>query len=355
MRALLLSLAAAIVALVVPSCETYVPPPVATIEGESDGVLADPSAPLVVQFADPIDVSTLTLEIAFYEVDADGNLPDERGDASTPLHLLFSHTPDDGDTLGTATLSDDRTTYTIASKAPFPVGTKLILLVEPGLSDGAGHTTTYRQRIPFSFSFQCNGGAGTKVVTSGVYFFLLDVQEPIGTQIQIWASLDVDPATGLFTGQFTRAHRNPDGTRCSPACDSTTVCQTLPGPPACVIPSTRAGTVDEYPDWLPLADPPTGFSFTVKGCAEDQGDGTAALATAPADLIVQQPAVTVGGLTMSASFSADAQGAVRGTGALQSPDVELGTASLGQGQGTMTARSVSASDAPPDIPAPPSQ
>jgi hypothetical protein len=352
MRTLLLAPLALAIAV---ACETYVPPPTATIEGESDGVLPDPSAPFVVDFADPIDLSTLTLEVALYEVDADGNLPDERGAASTPLHLLFAHDPDNGDQLGTGTLSDDRTSYTIVPRAPFPVGTKLILLVEPGLSDGAGHTTTYRQRIPFSYAFQCTGGVGTKVLTSGVYFFLLDVQEPIGTQIQIWAALDVDPTTGLFTGQFTRAHRNPDGTRCTPTCDSTTVCQTLPGPPQCVVPSTRAGTVDEFPDWLPLPDPPTGFSFTVKGCAEDQSDGSAALATAPADLVVQQPAVTVGGLTMTASFAPDALGVVRGTGALQSPDVELGTASLGQGQGTMTARSVSTSEAPPGIPPVPTQ
>jgi hypothetical protein len=337
------------------ACEKYVPPPTASIAGETTGVLPDPSAPFVVQFADPIDVSTLRLEVALYEIDADGNLPDERGDASTPLHVLFSHDPDAGDQLGTGALSDDRTTYTVTPRAPFPVGTKLVLLVEPGLSDGAGHVTHYRQRIPFSYAFQCTGGVGTRVLTSGVYFFLLDVQQPIGTQIQIWASLVVDPKTGLFTGQFTRAHRNPDGGRCSPPCNSTEVCQTLPGPPACVVPSTRAGTVDEFPDWIPNADPPTGFSFTVKGCAEDQPSGAAALATAPADLVVQQPAVTVGGLTMTASFAADAQGVIRGTGALQSPDVELGTASLGAGQGTMTARSLSVDEVPPGVPAPPAQ
>src|ERR1019366_6556281 len=135
--------------------------------------------------------------------------------------------------------------------ARLPVGPELAVLIEPGLA-AATHdstaTTAVRKRLLFSYSFTCSG-AGTKRLPSGAYFFLLDVEQPIGTQIKIFADLAVDAPTGRFVGQFTFAARITDSTRCSPACTSGQVCQTLPGPPGCVVPSTRAGTPAEWPDF----------------------------------------------------------------------------------------------------------
>src|SRR6202012_5635938 len=158
--------------------------------------------------------------------------PDETGDASVSLAPLFSYDPIDGATGGTGVLDPTNTVFTITPTARLPVGPTLAVLREPGLSDmkhDPTASTEVRKRLIFSYSFACPG-TGTKVLTSGAYFFLLDVEQPIGTQIKIFADLDVDAPTGRLVGQFTFAARLTDPTRCSPACTSGNVCQTLPGP-----------------------------------------------------------------------------------------------------------------------------
>ena len=246
------------------------------------------------------------------------------------------------------------TVYTITPLARLPVGPKLAVLIEPGLTDAAHDptaTTAVRKRLLFSYSFTCSG-AGTRVLPSGAYFFLLDVEEPVGTQIRIFADLDIDATSGRFVGQFTLAERLADPTRCTPACTNGQVCETLPGPPVCVVPSTRAGTPAEWPDFYADSTPPVGFSFTVNGCAEDEGDGTATFATEPANMVVQQPAVSVDGLVVIASFAPDAAGDLLGSGGVTGDDIVFGTSHLGAGHGTVAAQSIAASQAP-SIPAPP--
>lgn len=335
------------------SCQRYVAPPVATIAGLDDGVLTDPSAPLVIDFSKPIDPSTLSIEVIRFDPNAEGQLPDETGDASVSLDPFFAHDPVDGDTGGTGTLDPTSTVYTITLPARLPVGPKLAVLVNPGLTDAAHDptaTTEVRKRLLFSYSFTCSG-QGTEL-PSGAYFFLLDVQEPIGTQIRIFADLDVDAATGLFVGQFTFASRQPDPTRCTPACTDGDVCETLPGPPMCVVPSTRAGSPSEWPDFYANSTPPVGFSFTVNGCAEHNADGSESFTTQPADMVVQQPAVSVDGLVLIASFAPDGAGDLVATGGVTGDDIVFGTSSLGQGYGTVEAQLIPANVAP-SIPAPP--
>src|SRR5690606_36536357 len=125
--------------------------------------------------------------------------------------------------------------------------------------------------------------------------------EPLGVQIQLYGALDVDPATGSLVGQFTNADRNAAQT-CPTSCGSADVCRLLPVP-ECVPPSQRAGTADEWPDFVPNETPPTGYSFFVQGCAVDDESATGVL-TAPATMVVQSPNVTVEALTVTASFSA---------------------------------------------------
>src|SRR5207244_6431647 len=103
--------------------------------------------------------------------------------------------------------------FKITPLARFPVGTKLALLVEPGVATKDGVATTARRRLGFSYSFDCKGGRGSSVLRNGPSFLLLDVEQPLGTQIQLWGWFGVDPKTGLFRGQFTNADRNLDRTR----------------------------------------------------------------------------------------------------------------------------------------------
>jgi hypothetical protein len=180
---------------------------------------------------------------------------------------------------------------------------------------------------------------------SGIYFALLDVQEPLGVQIQLYGAFDVDPATGALSGQFTNADRNAEQA-CPTPCGSADVCRLLPAP-ACVMPSLRAGIADEWPDFVPNVTPPTGYSFSVQGCAVDDGESTGVL-TAPATMVVESPRVTVEALTLTASFSTDG----RGTGSLVADTVRLGGNPLGAGRGTMTAVRIPDDRVPPNVPRP---
>ena len=353
MRTLFLFLTLAVVALVA-SCQRYVAPPVATIAGLDNGQLSDPSAPIVLDFSKAIDPTTLSVQLILFDPDAEGQLPDETGDASVSLDPLFSYDPIDGATGGTGVLDPTNTIFTITPTARPPVGPTLAILIGPGLRDAAHDptaTTGIRKRLIFSYTFTCDG-SGTKVLTSGAYFFLLNVENPIGTQIKIFADLDVDPASGRFVGQFTLAARLTDPTRCSPACVNGDVCETLPGPPMCVVPSTRAGTPAEWPDFYANPTPPVGFSFTVNGCAEDEAGGSATFATQPANMVVEQPAVSVDGLVVVASFAPNAMGNLVATGGVTGDNIVFGMVPLGAGNGTVAAQLIPAGQAP-SIPQPP--
>ncbi len=337
------------------ACQQYVSPPVATLNGLNQGVLSDPTAPLVLQFSKPIDFSTLSVKVIKFDPNAQGQLPDETGDPTVSLDPLFSHDDLDGDKFGTGTLDSTGTIYTIAPKARLPVGPKLAVLIEPGLSDVAHDdtaTTTVRKRLLFAYSFTCSG-TGTKILTSGDYFFLLDVENPVGTQIKVFGNLDVDQNTGKFAAQFTFAQRLTDPNRCSPACTNGNVCETLPGPPTCVVPSTRADSTADWPDFFPNPTPPVGYSFEANGCAEDQsGGGTVTFSTEPANMVVEQPAVQINGLVLTAQFTKNAAGDLAGSGSVSGDNIVLGNAPLGPGTGTTIAQSIAASVAPPGIPTP---
>jgi hypothetical protein len=351
---LLLSIFASVALAAAAGCDTYYSPPQTEIDGLTQGVLHDPAAPIVLDFTKPIVPDTLKVEIVKYDADDLGNLPDERGDASEPLKPIYSYDPVGGTELGgKSVLSDDGLSFTITTAARMPVGTKLALVVESGLTSTHGEATRVRHRILFGYDFSCAGGKGTKLVPSATYFLLLDVVKPVGAQVQLYGALQIDPVTGLFRGQFTNADRNTAQV-CPTACAATQVCQLNPMP-QCVAPSARAGSVDEYTDYVPNNAPPTGYSFTVTGCIEDQSDGTAAFLSAPANMVVTQPAVTINGLVMTAAFEKDSAGVLRASGSVTGDEVLLGNGPLGPGTGSVTARLLPDKDVPPGVPQPPAQ
>lgn len=333
-----------------PACERYEPPPTVTIVGLQGGLLFDSKAPLVLSFGQPIDLSTLDLKVAAFETNSEGDLGDEDGDPNTELKVYVGHHPVDGDKGGHIEVVGDGSAIRFVLDAALPVGPKLVVLVEPGLKGNGGRTRNNRTRIPFSYTVRCAKDTRAEKLKSGVYFVLLEVEQPLGTQIRLFGAVDVDPATGTFVAQFTNAARNPDGTRCPSPCKDIDRCRLLPAP-ECVAPSLRAGTADEYPDFVPNAEPPTGYSFAVEGCAVDDGNGSG-IVTAPATMVVQSPPVTVEGLTMTAFFSPDARGSVRATGSLTADAVVLGTTKLGAGRGSMTATFLPADKIPAGVPHP---
>ncbi len=337
------------------ACEKYVAPPEVSVQGAKDGVLTDSKAPLVLSFSKPIRPETLDIKILPLDLDIEGNLPDERGVPDAELKPLFSWTQVDRTSPdivgGSAELSGDDSALIVTPNAPFPVGQKLVAVVEAGLSTKDGVVTTVRKRILFSYDFRCSGTRGSKIVSSGSYFALLDIEEPVPVQIQLWAKFEVDPATGNVRAQFTNADRKP-GQSCPTDCGTEKVCRLLPNP-ECVVPSLKAGGVDEFPDFVPNATPPTGYTLTVNGCIEDQDATSAAFVSAPANLVVQKPEVQVNGLILTASFKKDSAGVLRSTGTVTGSEIVFGSSRLKSGRGTANIRSISPELAPADIPAPP--
>lgn len=346
----LLGLWAAIAAIFPCACAKYDAPPTPTLPEASGGLLSDPAAPVVVTFTKPIELGTLKLEIVRNIVDIEGNLGDEQ-DPPADLSTLFAHDPVDGDSGGTLEITPDQTTVKITPKTPFPITPRLALLVEPGLQEIGGSATHERRKIVFGFDVKLSCTKPSKVVSTGTYFYLMDVKKPIATQVQLFAVLQSLP-TGEILGQFTRAKRNPDPNRCPMPCKSTEACRLLPAP-ACVIPSERAGTVDEFPDYIPDPGPPTGYSFTVHGCAADMDDGTASYVNLPVDVVVPQPAVTLRNTRFASTFTTDATGLVRGTGAITADDVIIGPISSGAGEGSLAMRRIPDGSVPPSLPQPP--
>jgi len=335
------------------ACEVYHAPPEPSLPQAQGGLLADPAAPVVVAFDKPVDPSSLTVEIARNILDDRGRLADE-ADPNASLSLLYSYDPVRGDFGGTSTLSPDGMTYTITPKDSLPLSPALVLIVEPGLRDVTYQVPTrVRRKLVFSYQLNLSCSQPSKIFPADAsYFILIDVKQPVGTQVKLFARIEVAPS-GEFSAAFISATRNPDPNRCSPPCATTDACRTLPGPEACVAPSTRADSTDEYPDFIANISPASTYTFVAKGCVVDQPDGTALFVNAPVDVFVTSPVVTLRNTKLTASFAVDAQGVLRGAGALTADDVLLGTASSGQGTGELTARMVPADQVPPNIPAPP--
>lgn len=340
--------------LCAPGCETYDSPPRPSIVGLVDGTLLDPAAPLVIRFSEPIDPDSLKVKVVKLVVDEEGRLADEDDDDATLNDEFFGYDPATANIFGgTGELSKDNTTFTIRLNTSLPIGPSLAVLIEPGLKDDAGADWAVRQRLVFGYKLACDEStAGTDKFPSGAYYFLVDVEKPIETQIQLFADIVVDPSTGRFTAQFTNADRNPDPGRCSPACSETEACRLLPAE-ECVVPSTKAGSADEYPDFLPNDVLPVGYTFSAEGCVVESGEGVV-FVNLPTDVDIQQPDVFVQGIQLTASFADDGSGVFRGTGSVTAEKVFIGPKDSGAASGTTTARLIPEGEVPPGIPPAPS-
>lgn len=336
-------------------CEPYDGVPVVAIEGIENGLLLDNKAPLVVTFSEPVRAETLRAKVVVYKTDTEGNLADEDKDPLTELDVLVDYEAGVAN-LGTAALSEDGLRLKMLPELSYPIGTKLVLLIEPGLQDEEGDEFIVRERILFSYTVELKC-APSKDFVSGPYFFLGDVTQPIGVQVQLLSWIDVNPDTGEFVGSFVNADRNRDPARCAElglSCTDKQACRTLPTP-ACVTPSEKAASPDEYPDYLVNYDPPAGFDFTVTGCVDGESGADTVFVNAPVDVKVTQPAVSLRATVLTASFKNDEAGVLRGTGAIVAENVLLGDIDSGEAAGNITARLIPSDEVPPGLkkPVPP--
>ncbi len=333
-------------------CEYYDGPPTPRIDGLEGGALTDPKAPLSIVFSEPVDPATLRVKVVRFVTDVEGNLGDEDTSEETNLEVLFDYDPSINIVGGEAELTDSNTRLVLRPSAPMPIGPKLAVLVEKDLADLDGNTTKVRKRLLFTYKFDLECTKPSALFETGGYFLISDIKTPLKVQVQLWAWFDVDPQTGAVRGQATNADRNPDKSRCNLPCKTSEVCRLLPEP-ACVAPSERAGTVDEYSDYITNVTPPTGYSFTIDGCVQDQPDESVVFVTAPVDVVVQSPPVTLRNVTLTAQLAKDPTNALRGSGSLAADAVLIGTTPSGKGEGGLVMRNVPLADVPPDIPKPP--
>lgn len=336
-------------------CEPYDGVPVVAIEGIENGLLFDNKADLRVTFSEAIDPTTLKAKVAVYETDIEGNLFDEDDDDTTELDVLVAFDGSRKDPAeqvqgGTASVAEDGLRLFMRPELSFPIGKKLVLLIEPGLKDTEGDELKVREKILFSYTVELNCAPSADFV-SGAYYFLGEVTKPIGTQVQLLAYIEVNPDTGEFVGSFVNADRNRDVSRCEPfglSCSGDDACRTLPTP-ACVPPSEKAGSVDEYPDYVVNYDPPAGYAFEATGCVDGQSGPDTVFVNVPVDVDVSQPAVSLRATTMTASFAKDDKGVLRGTGGIVAENVLLGKFDSGQAEGTITARLIPPGEEPPGL------
>lgn len=342
---------APLTALTAPGCEVYKHPPEIRIEGTDKDTLTDPAQPLVLRFSQPISPSTLKAKVVVSEKDIEGNLADEDPDPATELAPLYAHDAA-GDTLGVGALSDNNQLFTITPTMPFPVGPKLLVLIEPGLLGENGADTTTRRYLPFSYKFVPKGDKGSGVVKTGTYFFLVNVKKPIETQIQLYVALRVDEEKGTFAGQFTNADRTPSDDTCPVPCKSSSYCRRLPEP-KCVPQSEKAGTVDEWPDYIPNNEKPAGYSFTGEGNVEAQDDGSSTFRATSPFAAVSIPRVDIKEIELTCQFKKEADGSVRGAGAFTAKSVLFLNSDVGGGTGEFNAVFIPADKAPTGVPQPP--
>lgn len=333
-------------------CEAYEGAPRAIIANADKGILADRKVPLVVEFDKPVVLGTVKLKVVRLIANAEGDLGDEDTDPETALDMLvdFDGTAPDDAVGGTVEQSADGRRLTVKPEKSFPVAEKLAVLLEPGLSDGLGHDSIVRERLPFSYDVKLTCTAAPDF-PSGAYFFLADVKKPIGVQVQLLAWLEVNQETGNFIGRFVNADRNKDPSRCAPAglmCDDSEACRTLPAP-ACVAPSEKAASVDEYPDYVTNYELPTGYAFDVRGCIDGTDPAKMVFVNIPVDVEVQSPHVFLIATALAAVFGEDDKGVLRGAGSIATDQVILGTADSGKAEGLISARLIPDAEIPKDL------
>lgn len=347
-------------ALALGACETFEPAPSARLVGDANGTMQAPlSAPLLVQFSEPISESSLKLKVVDVSVpgsiDAEGDLLDEQTPPKlqqfrqSTLVAYDGARPRDATASYGASLSFDGTGswLTISPAQPLQVSRSYMLLIEPGLESLTGHATVPRNRYPFSY--QLKGGGKTRL-PSGYYYFLLNV-DFLAQQVRTYADFRIDPATGSWHALFTAAARVPalnSRPGCPASCpELTPICQLYDKSlPSCVKPSDKQTNVDQFRDFLPQTELPNGYTFPVTGFAKDSPDGTIAFGTAKFDVNIHlgsgNVALTAKDTVISGTFreSATEPGRFLGGGSISVALVQVNGSGSGPTKGTFTAMSL---------------
>ncbi|MCA9629281.1 MAG: hypothetical protein KC766_16520 [Myxococcales bacterium] len=332
------------------SCETFDPPPKASIAGAQGTFLeGSPGDPLVLRFDEAFQKKSLRFKVVrgdkALDIDPEGNLPDEdgycvaqrdrgqcSGEAPAPccknegLVQLASYDGATGKAEG-ASVEVAEQAVTIRFDDSPKIAVPYLVVVESGLEGLEGNTTLVRQRLEFTYRAFLPGPSS---LPTGPYFFLFDIAPPpLQQQLRLYAWLNVDAQQGTWEGLFTDGNRTTalnDRPGCPADC-APNACQLFPAP-ACVKPSTNMGSIDEFQDFIPIKDRPVGYTFLGAGYTADLPDGTTGIGTPPfpIDIVIGSGngvRITAVDTVIIGQISQDNSGRWRGSGSATIAKVQV--------------------------------
>jgi hypothetical protein len=186
----------------VAACETYDPPPEATLVQPEQGFWTDAS-PIELVFSEAIDPATLELAVWPSDLDVEGQFRP----GVVPLISGCTLTSSPCARGLEVTLNDARDRLTLTQKDAFAdvEGRPLVLILSAGLADPAGRVRRVETRFDFQINPRCGNEPIDLELASGVLTMAANLQV-LPIWLYMYLDLAVDPATGRATvvGTFAR-------------------------------------------------------------------------------------------------------------------------------------------------------
>ena len=137
------------------ACETFNAPPEPVIVGLDQGILGDDSKkPLVIDFGEPVQESSVKVRVVPFVADGEGNLADKDNDDSTDIDataFFVAIRRLRRTSAGRAGSARTARSSQSSRQARFRIGPRLAVLVEAGLSDKKGNKTKAQRILPFGY------------------------------------------------------------------------------------------------------------------------------------------------------------------------------------------------------------
>lgn len=194
------------------------------------------------------------------------------------------------------------------------------------------------------------GSSGKTTLPTGYYYFVVDV-DYLATQLQLYSHIEVDPKSGAWKGLFTNANRRDvlnSRPGCPPGCAADApICALVPSA-KCVKPSEKQTSLEQYVDFLPEPDPPSGYTFLADGSALDQPDALTDFASTPFLIEVKvgtgSVVVQMQSTVLTGAFQLQSDGRWRASGTMNAAAVKLNGVGNAPTQGSFDAMSLSADE-----------
>lgn len=261
------------------ACDAYNPAPTPQLLQPADGRWTQ-NTPLVLDFSEPIDPSSLVVSVWPFSLDPEGDFRPEARPIVSECTLATSP-------CGTFTMtindSHDRVTVALNDTFDDHEGVPLILVVHEGLRDPAGRVRQVPDRFDFQVSPLCGADAIDISLQTGVVSLTANLQVlPIWLHLYMDIAIDPDTGTAVVVATFAR------------------VAEGLP-------------TNYNHPDGFEAAIDSTGWTVTFTACFIDRKNGTYFMQSDPFDVnivVLNTIPVTLSGFQVQGTIApgSEAQG-----------------------------------------------